>query len=214
MGEKPDINAARKEMVEIQLKGRGITDEKILRIMGKVPRHEFVLPRYTWAAYADRPLPIGEGQTISQPYIVALMTKLLDLKPGQKVLEIGTGSGYQAAVLGEMVEDVYTVEIIEKLGKRARSRLKRLGYKSIRVKIADGYYGWEEYAPFDAIIVSAAPDHIPRPLISQLKDGGQLVVPVGPPGGYQTLWRIKKKGEKIFMQNITGVRFVPLLRKL
>lgn len=214
MGEKSNLAPAHQEMVEIQIKRRGITDKKVLQAMSKVPRHEFVLPHYTWAAYADRPLPIGEGQTISQPYIVALMTGLLDLKSGQKVLEIGTGSGYQAAILGELVKDVYTVEIIEKLGKAARARLERLGYKDIKVKIADGYYGWEEYAPFDAIIVTAAPDHIPRPLINQLKEGGRLIIPVGPPGSYQTLWRIKKKGEKIFMQNVSGVRFVPFLRKL
>ena len=200
----------RKRMVETQMRARDITDEKVLKIMEKVPRHEFVLPEFLDQAYADHPLPIGYGQTISQPYIVALMTQLLGIEPGDKVLEIGTGSGYQAAVLAELTDQVYTVEIIPELAESAATRLKRLGYTQVQVKNADGYYGWEEHAPFDAIIVTAAPDHVPQPLIQQLKDGGRLVIPVGPPGGYQTLWQITKKGDQVIAKNILGVRFVPL----
>jgi len=197
-------------MVEVTMRARDITDEAVLAVMAKVPRHEFVPPEYLDQAYADHPLPIGYGQTISQPYIVALMTQLLQLKRGDKVLEIGTGSGYQAAVLAELTDEVYTVEIIPELAESAAERLRRLGYDKVHVKNADGYYGWEEHAPYDAIIVTAAPDHVPQPLIQQLKDGGRLVIPVGPPGGYQTLWQIVKKGEEIESRNITGVIFVPL----
>lgn len=200
----------RANMVKFQLMGRDITDKDVLAAMERVPRHEFVPEEYRSQAYADHPLPIGYGQTISQPYIVALMTQLLELRPTDKVLEIGTGSGYQAAILAELCKEVYTVEIIKELAEQAEKRLKRLGYTNIRVKHGDGYYGWEEHAPFDAIIVTAAPDHIPPPLIAQLKDGGRMVIPVGPPGGYQTLWLVKKEGEKIITRNITGVIFVPL----
>jgi protein-L-isoaspartate(D-aspartate) O-methyltransferase len=197
-------------MLKYHLRGRGIKDEAVLAAMAKVPRHEFVPPDYQEYAYADHPLPIGYGQTISQPYIVALMTELLELKRGDKVLEIGTGSGYQAAVLAELTDEVYTVEIIPELAASAAERLKRLGYDNVHVKNADGYYGWKEHAPYDAIIVTAAPDHVPQPLIQQLKDGGRLVIPVGPPGGYQTLWQIRKKGDEIESRNVTGVIFVPL----
>jgi len=202
----------RKRMVETQIRARGVTDEAVLAAMEKVPRHEFVLPQYLDHAYADHPLPIGYGQTISQPYIVAWMTELLEIKKGDKVLEIGTGSGYQAAVLAEITDQVYTVEIIGELEKSAEARLRRLGYDKVKVKHADGYYGWEEYAPYDAIIVTCAPDHIPQPLIKQLKDGGRLVIPVGPPGGYQTLWKITKRGDEVITENMGGVIFVPLLR--
>jgi protein-L-isoaspartate(D-aspartate) O-methyltransferase len=201
----------RRRMVETQIRARGVTDEAVLAAMEKVPRHEFVLPRYLEQAYADHPLPIGYGQTISQPFIVAWMTELLEIEKGDKVLEIGTGSGYQAAVLAEITDQVYTVEIIEELEKSAEERLKRLGYTKVKVKHADGYYGWEEYAPYDAIIVTCAPDHVPQPLVQQLKDGGRLVIPVGPPGGYQSLWQIKKQGDQILSKNLGGVRFVPLL---
>jgi len=200
----------RANMVKFQLMGRDITDKDVLAAMERVPRHEFVPEEYRSQAYADHPLPIGYGQTISQPYIVALMTQLLELRPTDKVLEIGTGSGYQAAILAELCKEVYTVEIIKELAEQAEKRLKRLGYTNVHVKHGDGYYGWEEHAPFDAIIVTAAPDHIPPPLIAQLKDGGRMVIPVGPPGGYQTLWLVKKEGEKIITRNITGVIFVPL----
>ncbi len=201
----------RHEMVERTMRARDITDEKVLAVMEKVPRHEFVLPEYLDEAYADHPLPIGFGQTISQPYIVALMTQLLQLQPGDKVLEIGTGSGYQAAVLAELVDQVYTIEIIPELARSAEERLRRLGYNDVHVRQGDGYYGWPEEAPFDAIIVTAAPDHMPQPLVQQLKDGGRLVVPIGPPGGYQTLWQIIKRGDQLEANNIAGVLFVPLV---
>lgn len=200
----------RKKMVRDTMRLRDITDEEVLAVMEKVPRHEFVPEEYLDQAYADHPLPIGYGQTISQPYIVALMTQLLSLKHGEKVLEIGTGSGYQAAVLAELTDKVYTVEIIEELAEQAEERLQRLGYTNVKVKHADGYYGWEEYAPYDAIIVTCAPDHVPQPLVEQLADGGRLVIPVGPPGSYQTLWQITKQGDELISKNITGVIFVPL----
>lgn len=200
----------RKKMVKNTMRLRDITDEEVLAVMEKVPRHEFVPEEYLEQAYADHPLPIGYGQTISQPYIVALMTQLLELKHGEKVLEIGTGSGYQAAVLAELTDKVYTVEIVKELAEQAEERLKRLGYTNVKVQHADGYHGWEEYAPYDTIIVTCAPDHVPQPLVEQLADGGRLVVPVGPPGSYQTLWQITKQGEEVISKNITGVIFVPL----
>jgi protein-L-isoaspartate(D-aspartate) O-methyltransferase len=178
--------------------------------METVPRHEFVPDKYQAQAYADHPLPIGYGQTISQPYIVALMTELLQLETTDRVLEIGTGSGYQAAILAEIVAEVYTVEIIEPLAIEAKQRLEQLGYTNVHTLHADGYYGWEEHAPYDAIIVTAAPAYIPQPLVRQLRDGARLVVPVGPPGGYQTLWQITKEGDKIKERDVTGVLFVPL----
>lgn len=200
----------REHMVTFDIEQRGVRDPEVLRAMRTVPRHEFVLPEYVNRAYGDHPLPIGYGQTISQPYIVAVMTELLRLKRGDRVLEIGTGSGYQAAILAELTDEVYSVEIIEELYKRATDTLNRLGYSKVKTKHADGYYGWEEYAPYDAIIVTCAPDHIPQPLINQLKDGGRLVIPVGPPGGYQTLWLIEKHGEQTVAKEIMGVVFVPL----
>ncbi len=200
----------RQRMVATQIRARGVSDEAVLTAMETVPRHEFVLERYLGQAYADHPLPIGYGQTISQPYIVAWMTELLELERGDKVLEIGAGSAYQAAVLAEITDQVYTLEIIEELEKSAEERLKRLGYTQVKVKHADGYFGWEEHAPYDAIIVTCAPDHIPQPLIQQLKDGGRMVLPVGPPGGYQSLWLITKQGDQVLTRNLGGVRFVPL----
>jgi len=200
-------------MVYTQMRSRDITDERVLAVMEKVPRHEFVLPENLEQAYDDHPLPIGYGQTISQPYIVALMTQMLDLLPGQKVLEIGTGSGYQAAVLAELTDQVYTLEIIPELARSARATLNRLGYDYVTSKQGDGYWGWEEHAPFDAIIVTAAPDHIPQPLLSQLADGGHMVIPVGPPGGYQSLWLITREGDEFRNFNWGGVRFVPLTRE-
>ena len=176
--------------------GRGIEDEDVLQAMETVPRHEFVPLEYINQAYDDHPLPIGYGQTISQPYIVALMTELLSLEPGQKVLEIGTGSGYQAAILSKLTDQVYTIEIIEPLGERAAAKFEELGY-NVQTKIDDGYYGWPEYAPFDAVIVTCASEAVPPPLTRQLKDGGRMVIPVGPPGHYQTLWIIEKKGDKL-----------------
>ncbi|MGQ9492763.1 MAG: protein-L-isoaspartate(D-aspartate) O-methyltransferase [Anaerolineae bacterium] len=200
----------REHMVTFDIEQRGVRDPEVLRAMRTVPRHEFVLPNYVNRAYGDHPLPIGYGQTISQPYIVAVMTELLKLKRSDRVLEIGTGSGYQAAILAELTNEVYSVEIIEELYKRATETLNRLGYSHVKTKHADGYYGWEEFAPYDAIIVTCAPDHIPQPLINQLKDGGRLVIPVGPPGGYQTLWLIEKHGDEIVSKEIMGVIFVPL----
>ena len=198
------------EMVDAQIRRRGVTDQDVLDAMEAVPRHEFVPERYADQAYEDHPLPIGHGQTISQPYIVALMTELLELKTSDRVLEIGTGSGYQAAILAEIVAEVYTIEIVEPLALEAEQRLRRLAYPNIHTLHADGYFGWEEHAPFDAIIVTAAPDHIPQPLVQQLRDGGKLVIPVGPPGGYQTLWEVSKEGGEIIKRNVTGVLFVPL----
>jgi protein-L-isoaspartate(D-aspartate) O-methyltransferase len=204
---------ARHSMVETQIRALDVTDPDVLRVMEKVPRHKFVPPEYLNQAYEDRPLPIGEGQTISQPYIVALMTELLHLQRGEKVLEIGTGSGYQAAILAELTDQVYTVEIIDVLAAQAAKRLQELGYSNVQVKSGDGYYGWEEHAPYDCIIVTCAPDHVPPPLIAQLKDGGRLVIPVGPPGAYQSLWQIEKHGDKVISNNITGVIFVPMTGK-
>jgi protein-L-isoaspartate(D-aspartate) O-methyltransferase len=201
----------RHQMVETQIKARGVTDERVLAAMEKVPRHLFVPQQYIDEAYADHPLPIGYGQTISQPYIVAYMTELLNLKPGDKVLEIGTGSGYQAAILAEITDKVYTVEIIPELARSAEERLKRLGYENVKVLNADGYYGWEEYAPYDAIIVTCAPDHIPQPLVQQLKDGGRMVIPVGSPGGYQTLTLVEKVGGEVKTYSMLWVLFVPML---
>ncbi len=203
----------RKKMVERQLRRRDIDDEKVLRVMNKVLRHEFVPFRYMDEAYDDHPLPIGHGQTISQPYIVALMTQCLDLDKDDKVLEIGTGSAYQAAVLAEIVKQVYTIEIIEELAESARERLEKLKYDNVKVKHADGYYGWEERAPFDAVIVTAAANHIPPPLLRQLKDGGKLIIPLGNILTFQTLTIVKKKGEEFDTDVITGVRFVPLTGK-
>jgi protein-L-isoaspartate(D-aspartate) O-methyltransferase len=198
------------KMVDTQIRRRGITDQDVLDAMEAVPRHEFVPDYLQNQAYADHPLPIGHGQTISQPYIVALMTELLELQPTDRVLEIGTGSGYQAAILAQIVAEVYTVEIVEPLAVQARERLARLGYDNLFTLHADGYYGWEEHAPYDAIIVTAAPDHIPPALVRQLNDGARLVIPVGPPGGYQALWQITKDGDQIKKRNVTGVLFVPL----
>lgn len=199
----------RRKMVEQQIEARGINNPRVLEAMQSVPRHEFVPAQQIPQAYQDHPLPIGYGQTISQPYIVALMTEKLDLEPGDKVLEIGTGSGYQAAVLAEITDQVYTVEIIPELAERAAKTLQETGYTEVKTLDADGYYGWEEHAPYDAIVVTAAPDHVPRPLIQQLKDGGRLVIPVGPPGGYQTLWQLTKQGDDVTTRNLGGVRFVP-----
>lgn len=200
----------RMSMVEQTIENRGVSDPDVLRAMQTAPRHRFVPADYVDQAYADHPLPIGYGQTISQPYIVAWMTELLALQPGEKVLEIGTGSGYQAAVLAELGDiDVYSIEIVPELAEQAAARLRDLGYTGVHVKQGDGYYGWEECAPFDAIIVTAAPDHLPAPLAQQLKDGGRLVIPIGPQGGYQSLWQFVKDGKELRAYNMGGVIFVP-----
>jgi protein-L-isoaspartate(D-aspartate) O-methyltransferase len=198
----------KEEMVETQIRARGIKDEVVLNAMRKVDRHEFVPEEIRHQAYSDRPLPIGEGQTISQPYIVALMTELLELRRGDRVLEVGTGSGYQAAILAELAYYVYTIEIIESLALSAERLLGKLGYTNIDVKIGDGYIGWEKCAPFDAIMVTAAPTHIPQPLLDQLKEGGRLVIPIG--DYYQDLKKISKIKGHIKSQDVTPVVFVPM----
>jgi protein-L-isoaspartate(D-aspartate) O-methyltransferase len=203
---------SRKEMVVSQIQSRDVTAPEVLDAMNTVPRHLFVPQDYLDQAYEDHPLPIGYGQTISQPYIVALMTEKLKVKRGDKVLEIGTGSGYQAAVLAHLGVEVYSVEIVPELARAADERLKRLQY-AVQVKQGDGYFGWEEHAPYDAIIVTAAPDHVPQPLTQQLKDGGRLVIPIGPQGSWQTLWQFTRQGDDLQAVNLGGVAFVPLLRK-
>ena len=207
-----DYIEKRQSMVLNQLQSRDIIDSKVLQAMLTVPRHQFVDEHIRESAYNDYPLAIGEGQTISQPYIVALMTQLLELKGDEKVLEIGTGSGYQAAVLAEIVKEVYTIEIYESLSKNSEKLLTDLGYRNIKFKVGDGYHGWEEYAPYDAIIVTCAPDHVPPSLLQQIKDdGGRIVIPVGGIWMVQTLMKIDKIGGKIKSKGIIGVRFVPMV---
>ena len=201
----------REQMVKSQIARRGVADHEVLRAMNTVPRHRFVPKELLDEAYDDTPLPIGYGQTISQPYIVAYMTEIIKVNRGSTVLEIGTGSGYQAAVLSAVAGKVYTVEIIPQLAKSAARRLKGLGYGNITVRHADGYYGWEKHAPFDAIIVTAAAGHIPPPLIKQLKPGGRMVIPVGGPFMTQSLVLVRKEqGGRIATRNLMAVRFVPL----
>ena len=208
-GELDEYAHLRKQMVDAQLKRRDITHEGVLTVMEKVPRHKF-MSDFLDQAYEDHPVPIGYGQTISQPYIVALMTQSLELKSSDRVLEIGTGSGYQAAVLAELVNEVYTIEIIEALADRASKTLASLGYNNVEVKHADGYFGWEENAPFDTIIVTAAANHVPPLLVDQLKEGGRLIIPLVSSAGFQTLILITKKGTELDTVFITGVRFVPM----
>lgn len=207
-----DYEKARKRMVTGQIARRGIKDRNTLKAMRKVERHLFVPPMYMHMAYDDSPLSIGYGQTISQPYIVAYMTELIKPRPGDKILEIGAGSGYQAAVLGEIVDKVFTIEIIDELAKTASERLQKLGYNNVEVINGDGYYGLEEEAPFDAIIVTAASEHIPPSLIKQLKDGGKMIIPVGSPFFVQTLMLVEKKKGKISTSSLMPVRFVPFTR--
>ena len=207
-----ELTADRQAMVETQIAARGISDARVLAAMREVPRHEFVPAERRAQAYKDRPLPIGHEQTISQPYIVAFMTEQLALKPAQRVLEIGTGSGYQAAVLAKLVTDVFTIEIVEPLAKRAAADLARLGFENVKVRAGDGYQGWPEAAPFDAIIVTCAPDHVPEPLVSQLKEGGRMVIPVGKFGAQQ-LYVLEKRGGKIEGRSVLPVMFVPMTGK-
>ncbi len=191
-----------------------VFDERVMRVMAQVPRHEFVPPEQLSFAYENRPLPIGHGQTISQPYIVALMTELARAQPGHKVLEIGTGSGYQAAVMAKLASKVYTVEIVEPLGQSARERLRTLGYDNVQVRLGDGYHGWEEHAPYDAILVTAAASHVPPPLIRQLKPGGRMVVPVGAAFMVQQLMLVEKNADgTVATRQILPVVFVPLTGK-
>lgn len=214
-----DRREARLRMVQEQIASarlarRAVTDDAVLRAMRTVPRHEFVPEEAAAHAYEDRPLPIGHGQTISQPYIVAFMTKMLRPGPEDTVFELGTGSGYQAAVLSEIVDRVYSVEIVAPLAESARGRLGRLGFANVTVRHGDGYYGWEEHAPFDAIVVTAAASHIPPPLIEQLAPGGRMVIPVGSPLRVQTLMLVEKREDgSVVKRNLMPVRFVPLRRE-
>ena len=202
--------ARRQTMVERDLKGRGISDQRLLAAMERVPRHLYVTHDLQARAYADHPLPIAEGQTISQPYVVALMTEALQLQPSDRVLEIGTGSGYQAAVLAELVREVFTIEIRKPLADTADQRLREFGYRNVQVRHGDGYYGWEEAAPFDAIIVTAAANHIPPPLLRQLKDGGRLILPLGSTVFSQTLTLLIRTGERFRTEQLGTVAFVPM----
>jgi protein-L-isoaspartate(D-aspartate) O-methyltransferase len=206
-----DFALARRSMLEEQLTspGRDIKNRRVLEAMATVPRHEFVPPSVRKFAYRDEPLRIGYGQTISQPFIVAFMTEQLDPRPADRILEIGTGSGYQAAILSRLVAEVYTIEIIEPLARRAEADLKRLGYSNVKVLAGDGYKGWPEHAPFDGIIVTCAPDHVPQPLADQLKDGGRMIIPVGPPDDQQ-LYLLQKHGTTLEQQAVLPVRFVPM----
>ena len=207
--------ADRELLVETGVIGYGIENPEVIQAMRAVPRHKFVPPEYWDQAYENHPLPIGYGQTISQPYIVALMTEALELEPGDRVLEIGTGSGYQAAVLSELGMEVYSIEIIGPLADSAASVLEQLDYTNLELRHADGYFGWEQAAPFDAIIVTAAPDHVPQPLLAQLEAGGVMVIPVGPVGGFQELWTVRRVAvEEYESTSLGGVRFVPLVREL
>lgn len=199
----------REQMVRTQIEARGIVNRRVLKAMLTVPRHEFVPDKYMEMAYYDGALPIGYNQTISQPYIVAYMTDLLKPESDFKVLEIGTGSGYQAAVLAEIVQEVFTIEIVDELGELSKNRLHEMGYENIEVRIGNGYHGWTEEAPFDAIIVTAAAESIPKPLIKQLKDGGRMIIPVGHQSGAQYLNFISKNGDKVNIEQVMAVRFVP-----
>jgi protein-L-isoaspartate(D-aspartate) O-methyltransferase len=203
---------ARERMVQTQIVARGISDPATLRAMGRLPRHLFVPAPYSAEAYSDRPLPIGYSQTISQPFIVAYMTELSRPAKGKKALEIGTGSGYQAAVLAEIVDTVYTIEIVPELARESETRLRMLGYRNVMTRSGDGYKGWPERAPFDIIIVTAAADHIPEPLKEQLAEGGRLIMPVGNPATVQQLIVLTKRKGKITAQQLEAVRFVPLRR--
>lgn len=202
----------RERMVQEQIAARGVTNARVLKAMRDVPRHVFVPEPYRSSAYEDHPLSIGEGQTISQPYIVAFMTELLEPVSDQNVLEIGTGSGYQAAILAELYKDVYTIEIIESLAARAKERLAALGYENVHIKVGDGYKGWPGKAPFDAIIVTAAPEEIPQDLIEQLREGGRMVVPVGTPYSIQEMVLGVKRMGKLERKGILPVSFVPMVR--
>jgi protein-L-isoaspartate(D-aspartate) O-methyltransferase len=204
-----DYAAQRERMVKEQIVNRGVTEERVLAALRKVPREQFVPENFRDESYTDGPVPIGYDQTISQPYIVAFMTEQLHPQPTDRVLEIGTGSGYQAAILAELVAEVYSIEIVEPLAKAAEGTLQRLGYKNVRVKVGDGYKGWPDHAPFDAIIVTCAPDHVPQPLVDQLKEGGRMIIPVGPRLA-QELYLLQKKNGQLRQGAVLEVRFVPM----
>ncbi len=211
--EAADFASQRQEMVTRQIVSRGVKDDRVLEAMKKVPRHLFVPEKEIPYAYDDTPLPIGQGQTISQPYIVAFMTEALELRRSDKVLEIGTGSGYQAAILAEIVDKVFTIEIVADLADRARRTLSSLGYKNVTVRQGDGYKGWPEEAPFDAIIITCAPEEIPEALKAQLAEGGRMILPVGRAGSVQSLVKVTKKNGIYHMQDEMAVRFVPMVKE-
>ncbi len=209
--DEDEFMAQRNRMVETDIQRRGVSNPAVLQVMRTVPRHEFVLPQFRRRAYADSPLPIEAGQTISQPFIVASMTEAVNPQPTDIALEIGTGSGYQAAVLSPLVKHVYTIEIIEELARSAEEKLQRLGYDNVTVRHGDGFLGWPEAAPFDVIVVTAAPEEVPQPLIDQLKPGGRLVIPVGPTGQTQQLLLLTKdEAGEVHRQLLMPVRFVPM----
>jgi protein-L-isoaspartate(D-aspartate) O-methyltransferase len=209
----PDYAAERARMVKEQIVMRGVVDDRVVAAMRKVPREEFVPAEFRGQSYADGPLPIGHGQTISQPYIVALMTEKLGLRARDRVLEVGTGSGYQAAILAELGAEVYSIDIIEPLAQMAEATLQRLGYNNVHIKAGDGYKGWPEQAPFDGCIVTCAPDHVPQPLIDQLKEGGRMMIPVG--GRFaQQLYLLEKKNGRIEQSVVLPVKFVPMMRAI
>ena len=209
--DETEFKKQRDRMVDRQIVARGVRNASVIQAMRSVPRHCFIPERYEQRAYYDSPVPIGHGQTISQPYIVAIMSELLGVKPGQRVLEVGTGSGYQAAVLAAMGVEVFSIEIVAPLGKEAERILRNLGYDKVRTRIGDGYKGWSQQAPFDGIIVTAAPSRIPRPLKDQLADNGRMVIPVGPVHGIQQLYLLRKVDGKIIQEKIFDVRFVPMV---
>jgi protein-L-isoaspartate(D-aspartate) O-methyltransferase len=211
--EQPAWTEARRRMVDEQLRARGIRDERVLTAVGDVPRHLFVPSDHQAAAYADTPLPIGHGQTISQPYIVGFMSEALQVEPSHKVLEIGTGSGYQAAILGKLAGEVYTIELVPELAERARAALAAQGFDNVHVRAGDGYLGWPEHAPFDRIMVTAAPEEVPQALVDQLATGGRMVVPVGPRFGDQELRILTKTAAGVMTERSLPVRFVPMIRK-
>lgn len=211
--QEKNFSVLRNKMVDEQIAARGISDESILNVMKKVERHLFVPPSQINFAYEDRPLEIGYGQTISQPFIVAYMTQIVALEKTSKVLEIGTGSGYQAAILAELCDSVYTIEIIPELGLKADSLLKKLNYNNVKVKIGDGYKGWPEHASFDAIIVTCAPTQVPEPLKEQLAEGGRMIIPVGPQNKVQELILLRKKNNRLIQKSIFPVRFVPMMEE-
>jgi protein-L-isoaspartate(D-aspartate) O-methyltransferase len=210
ISDNPTFKAAREKLVEKNIAGQGIADPKVLAAMRSVPRHCFVPKRLASKAYADTALPIGASQTISQPYVVALMTESLNLSGNHRVLEIGTGSGYQAAVLAKIVREVYSIEIKEKLHRESSLLLKDMGFSNVKTRHGDGYFGWQEAAPFDAIMITAAINHIPPPLLKQLTEGGRLILPLGNPFSYQNLTLVTKTGDNYVTKQITGVLFVPM----